>query len=154
MAYGGLGTLLKATRKQLGLSQAAAAKRADVSVRLWAEVERGERENVSFQTTLRMLGEMGIEVLLEGPAGDRIGVTTGDAADRAREVRAAIRRATWTGRKLRLGDDDDSPTAGPGTHPVEAVHEISMQAYAVAAAATVSAKGSAQRRKKSHGRSP
>ena len=29
-----------------------AAKRAGVSVRLWAEVERGERENVSVDTLL------------------------------------------------------------------------------------------------------
>lgn len=134
MSHTVLGAMLRSTRKRLGLTQTDAAKRAGVSVRLWAEVERGERENVSFDTLVRMLSEIGIEVVLEGPAGDRVGVTSGAAALRARSVRASIRRATWTGRQLTLGDDDRAPTAGRSTDPVAAVHEVSTQAYAIASA--------------------
>lgn len=127
-----LGELLKSTRKLLGLTQADAAKRAGVSVRLWSEVERGERENVSLDTTIRLLGEMGIEMVLEAPTGARVGLTDGPAAERARLVRAEIRRATWAVRKLRLGDDDDPPAAGPIARRLAAVHEVSRTAYELA----------------------
>ncbi len=139
MAHRALGELLKSTRKLLGITQADAAKRAGVSVRLWAEVERGERENVSLDTAIRLLSEMGIEVVLEASAGARIGLTIGKAARRARAVRADIRRVTWTGRKLRLGDDDDEPEAGDQAHRLAAVHEVSRNAYAIASAGSRSA---------------
>ena len=134
MAQRALGKLLKSTRMLLGVTQTNAAKRAGVSVRLWAEVERGERENVSLDTTIRMLGEMGIELVLEAPGGDRIGLTSGATARRARAARAAIRRVTWTGRKIRLGDDDEPPDAGDRMQALVAVHEISRNAYAIAPA--------------------
>ena len=134
MAQRALGKQLKFTRKLLGMTQAEAAKRAGVSVRLWAEVERGERENVSLDTTIRILGEMGIELVLEAPGGDRIGLTSGASARRARAARASIRRVTWTGRKIRLGDDDEPPDAGDRMQALVAVHEISRQAYAIASA--------------------
>ena len=127
-----LGELLKSTRKLLGLTQADAAKRAGVSVRLWSEVERGEREHVSLETTIRLLGEMGIEMVLEAPTGARIGLTQGAAAERARLVRAEIRRATWTVRKFRLGDTDEPPAAGPIARRLAAVHEVSRTAYELA----------------------
>lgn len=127
-----LGELLKSTRKLLGITQADAAKRAGVSTRLWAEVERGEREHVSLDTTIRLLGEMGIEMVLEAPTGARIGLTHGSAAERARLVRAEIRRATWTVRKIRLGDADEPPAAGPIAQRLAAVHEISRTAYEIA----------------------
>ena len=59
-----VGSLLRSARKTLGLTQAELARRARVSERLWAEVERGERPNVSLETALRMLSEVGVTVRL------------------------------------------------------------------------------------------
>lgn len=55
-----LGTVLRARRTRLGLSQPEAARQAGVSTRLWSETERGERPNVSAGSLLRMLREMGV----------------------------------------------------------------------------------------------
>ena len=49
----GLGPLLKSARQQLGLSRDALASKADVSMRLVAEFERGQRSNVSLERAAR-----------------------------------------------------------------------------------------------------
>lgn len=57
-----IGSLLRVRRGRLGLTQPAAAARVGVSTRLWSEVERGERPNVSFATVTRMLASVGIHL--------------------------------------------------------------------------------------------
>ena len=106
--------LLKSARKAAGLSQKEVASRAQVSTRLWAEVERGERPNVSLTTAIRMLGEVGVTVRLTDPLGARRELRTPGVEAAARSARAAVRRATWTGRQIRLeqeGKDDPSGAA-------------------------------------------
>ncbi len=55
----GLGPLLKSSRQQLGLSRGALASKADVSMRLVAEFERGQRSNVSLESALRLFKTVG-----------------------------------------------------------------------------------------------
>jgi transcriptional regulator with XRE-family HTH domain len=129
MLTNGIGELLRKSRKALGLTQKAAALRVGVSERLWAEVERGERPNVSLETALRMLGEVGITVRLDDPLGSSHVLLE---ASSARAARAALRRKTWTGRQIRLSEEGrDEPrsliNAGLG-----AVAQVSQRAYAVA----------------------
>lgn len=62
-----LGARLKCSRKALRLTQRELARRAEVSERLWAEVERGERPNVSLETALRMLNLVGVSIRFEDP---------------------------------------------------------------------------------------
>lgn len=49
-----IGSLLHRARLRHRLSQPDAARRAGVSTRLWSEVERGTRPNVSFSTMVTM----------------------------------------------------------------------------------------------------
>jgi transcriptional regulator with XRE-family HTH domain len=66
-----IGPLLRACRGRLGLSQPTLAARVGVSTRLWSEVERGERPNVSFATVARMLASVGVRLHpQEGPPSD------------------------------------------------------------------------------------
>src|SRR5476649_1514663 len=88
-----IATLLKSSRKTIGLTQQAAASRADVGHRLWAEVERGERPNVSLETALRMLRAVGVAVQLTDPTGATSEIRPPTSAI-ARAARAAARRAT------------------------------------------------------------
>lgn len=62
-----LGARLKCSRKALRLTQRELAQRAEVSERLWAKVERGERPNVSLETALRMLNLVGVSIRFEDP---------------------------------------------------------------------------------------
>lgn len=55
-----VGPLLRDHRLRLRLSQPEAARRAGASTRLWSEVERGERPNVSFGTLLHLLQVVGV----------------------------------------------------------------------------------------------
>ncbi len=57
-----IGTELKRRRTELALTQTAAANLTGVSQRLWSECERGERRNVSFETVLRMLHTLGLDI--------------------------------------------------------------------------------------------
>lgn len=92
---------LRAARLKLGATQKAMAERVGVSPRLWAEVERGERPNVSLETALRMLKAVGVTLRLEDVP---VRVTS---EEEALQARAAHRRATWTGGRGRLGEDDE-----------------------------------------------
>ena len=89
---------LRAARRAVGATQKEMAERVGVSPRLWAEVERGERPNVSLDTALRMLNAVGLTVRLTSEVS---------SAAATLEARAAHRRATWTGGRTRLGEDDD-----------------------------------------------
>lgn len=128
--------LLKTTRKTLRLSQKELAGRAGVSLRLVAEVERGERPHVSFETALRLLGAVGISIRLTDPLGNscELGNPSGEAV--ARAARAAVRRATWQGRQIRLsqkgGEEEEALTNTQGADPLAAVALVSEQAYAIA----------------------
>lgn len=128
-----LGDLLRETRKALGLTQKEIAERAEVSTRLWAEVERGERPNVSLATALRMLSEVGVVVRLNEPLGTSRELRDAGTDAAARAARAAMRRTTWTGRQVLLeqeGADDQPPTSGRDR--LAAVTVVSEQAFAIA----------------------
>ena len=130
-----IGKLLKSSRKALGLTQKELAFRAEVSERLWAEVERGERPNVSLATALRMLSEVGISVRLDHASGASHTLDNPAATATARAARAAIRRATWNGRQIRLAQEGDEPAAtNAGAGRLAAVTRVSEQAFAVARA--------------------
>lgn len=128
-----LAELLRRSRKALGLTQAAAAAQSGVSVRLWAEVERAERPNVSLETALRMLAQVGVMMRLSAADGAVVNVQTTDSDAAAFAARAEFRRRTWTGRKTRLADDDDvTPTHHDPAQQLSAMTRVSEQAFAVA----------------------
>ncbi len=127
-----IGALLRRSRKALGITQRELAQRAGVSVRLWAEVERGERPNVSLESALRMLSLVGVSVRLDGPLGAfRISADPAVAAE-SRAARAAVRRATWEGRQIRLDQEgaEDSLVMEAAVG-IDAVSRVSEQAYEV-----------------------
>ena len=106
-----LGSVLRARRTRLGLSQPEAAKQAGVSTRLWSETERGKRPNVSASSLLRMLREVG--VTLEPVAGSPVHEhasprrTLQDAAAHGIDVsmvRAALRQSPAE----RIASNDDA----------------------------------------------
>ncbi len=130
-----IGALLKTSRKALRLTQKELARRAGVSERLWAEVERGERPNVSLETALRMLSEVGVSVRLDDPLGSSHILHDPAAAAAARSARAAIRRATWQGRQIRLAEEGlDPPPAKPSANGLDATTRVSAQAFTIARA--------------------
>lgn len=57
-----IGDELKKRRAALALTQGDAARLTGVSQRLWSECERGERLNVSFDTILRMLHTLDLDI--------------------------------------------------------------------------------------------
>ena len=131
-----VGALLKNARKALGFTQKDVARKADVSERLWAEVERGERPNVSLETALRMLSVVGLSIRLTDPVGSSHELRDPRAAAAARTARAAIRRATWQGRQIRLEQEgSDSVPAKKRVNGIGAVTRVSEQAFVVARAA-------------------
>ena len=130
-----IAALLKTSRRALGLTQKELARRTGVSERLWAEVERGERPNVSLETALRMLSEVGVSVRLDDPLGSSHALDDPAAAATARAARAAIRRATWQGRQIRLAQEGvDPPRAKPSANGLDATARVSEQAFVIARA--------------------
>lgn len=133
-----LGILLRDARKALGLRQKDAARRAKVSNRLWAEVERGERPNVSLATALRMLSEVGISIRLGDPRGTTHELRDPGTEEAARAARAMIRRATWTGRQIRLAEEGmELPGASMASGNLADVGRVSAQAFTIARAQRV-----------------
>ena len=132
MLSGQIADRLMHARKARGLTQAELARRAEVSTRLVAEVERGERNNVSLATVLRLLAEVGLSVRLSGTPGRRL--PSGESTrESARATRAAMRRGTWRGKQIRLAQEGvDDPVAAPGRDNLAAVTLVSAQAFAVA----------------------
>jgi transcriptional regulator with XRE-family HTH domain len=141
--------LLKTARKGLGLTQKELARRAGVSHRLWAEVERGERPNVSLETALRMLSEVGVGIRLTDPRGTSREIRGPGTEAAARAARAAVRRATWQGRQIRLDQEGQegqaSPAAARAAGRLGAVTRVSEQAFAVARSRAAGTRGSAAR---------
>ena len=134
-----LGALLRDIRKAVGLSQKDAARRAGVSNRLWAEVERGERPNVSLATALRMLSEVGISIRLGDPRGATHELRDPGTEESARAARAAIRRSTWTGRQIVLAEEGIEPSVASGkVSNLGKVARVSAQAATIARARPVS----------------
>lgn len=124
---------LRRARKVLGLTQVELARRAEVSTRLVAEVERGERKNVSLATVLRLLAKAGISVRLTGPVGTGPPLRESARRTSGRATRAAVRRATWSGRQIHLAQEGvEDPGAAPGRDRLAAVTLVSAQAFAVA----------------------
>ncbi len=131
--------MLREARASLGLTQQELAQRAGVSNRLWAEMERGERPNVSFETALRMFQEAGVTLEFTGPLGSVIALQGRDVE--ARAARAALRRRTWDAVQGRLdGPSPESREMGP-VERLAATARVSEQAHAVARARRVPARG-------------
>lgn len=59
-----LGQQIRSKRRALGLTQPNAAGLSGVSVVLWSNLERGQRENVSFGTVLRIIQTLGLDLEL------------------------------------------------------------------------------------------
>ncbi len=121
---------LRTARLNLGATQKDMAERVGVSPRLWAEVERGERPNVSLETALRMLNAVGVTLRL-GDVPARV-----PSEEDALQARAAHRRATWTGGRARLGEDDEPRVDDLSVADrLGAVAMVSQFAYAFASTA-------------------
>jgi hypothetical protein len=108
-----------------------------VSVRLLAELERGERPNVSLETALRLLSLVGLSVVAT-PRPAQVAEPQHAWLDEdraARAERAALRRRTWTGRHVSLEESGTEPDLPRSiARRIEAVSEVSQLAYAVARA--------------------
>ena len=134
--------VLRAARRQLGLSQAEVARRSGVSVRLAREVERGERPHVSLETALRLMEALGITMRLDRPGGVTAVVRTEASDAVARAARAAHRRAAWTGGVAPIATAPEAPLTGAGAaHRVRGVTAVSAEAHRVAKAATTARAG-------------
>lgn len=107
-----LGNLLRSARESAGESRVGLAARCGVSVRLVAELERGERPNVSFDTALRLMTAVGITAAFEAPGSEP---WRAEDATAAAEARARHRRRTWTGRIARLDMADLAPDLSGGS---------------------------------------
>jgi transcriptional regulator with XRE-family HTH domain len=131
-----IGRLLKNARRQLDLSREELARRGGVSTRLVAELERGQRPNVSLESALKLLQAVGVSVVATAPNGAIAEIRSRSAADLARAARAARRRQTWTGRQIFLHDDDEDPRPKRSTAKrLTSVGQVSKQAFLVASAA-------------------
>ena len=64
-----LGRAIRAERKALDLTQGDLAAACGVSLRFLSELERG-RASAGIDRVLRVLGMLGLEVVLESPRGD------------------------------------------------------------------------------------
>lgn len=128
--------LLVAARKQLRLSQAELAKRGRVSRRLVAELERGQRPNVSFETALKLLEAAGVTVMLRTAHGAAVEIRPREADALEREARAEQRRRTWAGAITSLHGAESDPGGGDSAATrLESVRRLSETAYGIVAAA-------------------
>ena len=117
-------------RKQLGLSREEFAHRGGVSTRLVAELERGQRPNVSLESALKLLNAAGVSVVAKAPSGVTAEIRNASVTALERAARAARRRQTWTGRKIHLHDDGDDPRPGTSkARRVASVAQVSTQAF-------------------------
>ncbi len=158
-----IGVLLRTARKELKLSRDELARRGGVSTRLVAELERGQRPNVSLESALKLLNVVGVSVIARAPSGATAEIRNASAAGLERAVRAARRRQTWTGGHIHLHDEGDDPQPGRSkAKRIAAVSQVSRQAYLIASGgrgngdrSTVhSASASASRRKTARQRQP
>lgn len=130
-----LGAQVRLARKVLGIARLELAEQTGVSVRLLSEFERGERRNVSLGTALRLLAAVGVTAQFVAPNGVMITDASEPATNRAREARAAVRRATWTANRVPLGASgtEPEPSAGSAQRLVD-VGVVSRQARVLSAA--------------------
>jgi len=130
-----IGGLLKAARKQLNVSREELARRGGVSTRLVAELERGQRPNVSLESALKLLNAVGVSVIAKAPNGAAAEIRSASGPALERAARAARRRQTWTGRQIQLHDEDDGPVSGRSrSDRLASVAQLSKQAYLIASA--------------------
>ncbi len=130
-----LGELLKHARKQMGMSREELARRGGVSTRLVAEVERGQRPNVSLESTLKLLNLVGVTIVANAPDGATVEITDARSDALQRAARALLRRRTWTGRHIQLRKEGDPPGSGRShVERLSAVSRISRHAFAMSKA--------------------
>lgn len=128
-----IGDLLKVARQERGLTRAQLARRGGVSARLVAELERGQRPNVSLESALKLLKIVGVSVMAKAPNGAAAEIRSGSAAALQRAARAALRRQTWTGRQIFLRDEGDDPRPPRSkSKRLASVANISRDAYSMA----------------------
>ncbi len=130
-----LGELLKRARKQMGISREELARRGEVSTRLVAEVERGQRPNVSLESAMKLLNLVGVTISAKAPDGATADIMDANSAAIQRAARASLRRRTWTGRHVSLKNEGTSPDfGGSRVERLSAVSRISVQAFSVSKA--------------------
>lgn len=129
-----IGGLLKAARKQLNISREELARRGRVSTRLVAELERGQRPNVSLESALKLLNAVGVSVIVKAPNGAAAEISSESGPALERAARAARRRQTWTGRQIHLHDDDVPQPGRSRIDRLSSVAQVSKQAHLIASA--------------------
>lgn len=130
-----IGHLIRAARERMGMSRAHVASSARVSERLLAELERGQRPNVSLETSLRLLAAVGVSMRLTDPSGAVVEISAPSAERLAREARAAHRRETWTGGRQPLhAPENDPPDQPTVVERLSSVARVSQSVSAIAAA--------------------
>jgi len=127
-----IGEVLRQARKAQGVSRADLAALGGVSTRLVAELERGERPNVSLETSLQLLKAVGITMRLSTPGGVVRVLRDPETAGAERAARAAVRRNTWVG--MRVGLDEAEMPLPPATagERLSAVAQVSRRVNALA----------------------
>lgn len=127
-----VGKLLREARKDLKISREELARRAHVSSRLVAELERGQRPNVSLESALNLLNLAGATIVLKAPSGRTARVETETSAGIQRAARVAVRRSSWTGGHIPLHQEGRSPHGGSsGAERLAAVSAVSSQAFLI-----------------------
>lgn len=128
-----VGELLRSARRESNITREQLARRARVSARLVAELERGQRPNVSLESALKLLNFAGTTILLKSPGGLTAEVGDKGSADLQRAARAEVRRKSWTGGQISLHEAGAAPNGGksPGRR-MAAVSTISLAGFAIA----------------------
>lgn len=143
------GLLLKKARKQRNITRDQLARRGGVSTRLVAEMERGQRPNVSLESALRLMDAVGISIIAKASDGATAEMRNPLIAALEREARAEQRRRTWTGRYIHLHDEGEDPRSVKSKRKrLSAVSDVSQHAYLIATSASSRSKPSPLSRKK------
>ncbi|MBA2706859.1 MAG: helix-turn-helix transcriptional regulator [Gemmatimonadaceae bacterium] len=137
-----IGLLLQTARRKQNLSRDELARRTGVSTRLVAEMERGQRPNVSLESALKLLDAVGVSIVPTTSTG-RSGNRKTSASEAERSFRAAWRRKTWSGGHIHLHDEGEAPRpARSKSKRLSAVARVSKQAYLIASARRAAGKPS------------
>jgi transcriptional regulator with XRE-family HTH domain len=143
-----IGAALQRARKAKRISRAELAVTGGVSVRLIAELERGDRPNVSLETALQLLDAVGVSLR---PAGAVTAADQKAAETVAFRQRAAVRRATWVGAVTTFADSDTPLPPASVPARLAAVASASALVHAIARANT---QASSQRERGMQGEPP
>jgi transcriptional regulator with XRE-family HTH domain len=142
-----IGILLQNARRKQNLSRDELARRSGVSTRLVAEMERGQRPNVSLETALTLLNAVGVSLVPKTSTGISGGSRETSNAKSERALRAAWRRQTWSGGHIHLHDEGEAPRpARSKAKRVAAVSRVSKQAYLIASGGRATGKRSSHSR--------